>query len=290
MAFAHHIRNPIEWGWDQLRLATHALGSGAHAIHGGAEAEAPERHAVHRISAGDIGAALKAGFADFAASRTDVMFLCLIYPIAGLVLARLAVGHDMLPLVFPLASGFALLGPLAAMGLYEMSRRRERGMDVNWAHAFTVVRSPAFGAMLALGIVLLAIFTLWLLAAWGIYMATLGPQPPASVAGFVRDVFTTHAGWTMIGAGIGVGFMFAVLVLAISVVSFPLLLHHDVGLFEAVATSLRAVGTNPGPMALWGLVVAGGLVLGSIPLLVGLAVAVPVLGHATWHLYRRVIA
>ena len=147
-----------------------------------------------------------------------------------------------------------------------------------------------FGVMMGLGIVLLAIFALWLLAAWGIYMATLGPQPPASVESFIRDVFTTHAGWTMIGAGIGVGFMFAVLVLAISVVSFPLLLHHDVGLFEAVATSLRAVGTNPGPMALWGLVVAGGLVLGSIPLLVGLAVVVPVLGHATWHLYRRVIA
>ena len=290
MAFAHHIRNPIEWGWDQLRLATHALGSGAHAIHGGAEAEAPERHAVHRISAADIGAALKAGFADFAASRTDVMFLCLIYPIAGLVLARLAVGHDMLPLVFPLASGFALLGPLAAMGLYEMSRRRERGRTSTGPMPSPWCARPRSARCWRSASCCWRSSSLWLLAAWGIYMATLGPQPPASVAAFIRDVFTTQAGWTMIGAGIGVGFMFAVLVLAISVVSFPLLLHHDVGLFEAVATSLRAVGTNPGPMALWGLVVAGGLVLGSIPLLVGLAVVVPVLGHATWHLYRRVIA
>jgi uncharacterized membrane protein len=232
---------------------------------------------------------LARGVEDFGAYRTDVIFICIIYPLAGLILARLAAGYDMLPLVFPLASGFALIGPVAAVGLYEMSRRREQGADITWADAFGVVKAPAFGAILVLGLVLLAIFLLWLAAAWVIYQVTLGPEPPASVGSFMRDVFTTGAGWTLIIVGNAVGFLFAVLVLTISVVSFPLLLDRDVGLYTAVATSILAVVTNPVPMAAWGLIVAGGLVLGSLPALLGLIFIMPVLGHATWHLYRRVV-
>jgi uncharacterized membrane protein len=122
-----------------------------------------------------------------------------------------------------------------------------------------------------------------------IYVFTLGPEPPPSVAAFLSEVFTTGAGWAMIAIGIGVGFLFAALVLAISVVSFPMLLDRNVGIGTAVSTSMRTVAANPGIMALWGLIVAGGLVLGSLPLFVGLVVVLPVLGHATWHLYRTVV-
>jgi len=288
MATENQIRNPLEWGWDQLKLTQRAIGATGGAV-GGAAAAVDAPPAVRRIHIADLRDALSLGWADFTACRTDVLFLCLVYPVAGLVLAHLAFGYGMLPLLFPLASGFALVGPVAAIGLYAMSRRREQGGEASWSDAFAVLRSPAFGAMAVLGLYLLAIFALWLVTALGIHQATLGPEPPASAAAFVRDVFTTTAGWTMIVAGVGAGFLFAVLVLATSVVSFPLLLDRDVGLYVAIGTSIRAVAANPVPMAAWGLIVTGGLVLGSAPLLIGLIVVLPVLGHATWHLYRKVV-
>lgn len=289
MATDNHIRNPIEWGWSQLAQASHAVGSAAHAIRGGEAEEAAARPEIRRITVADLRDALARGLADFGAYRTDVIFACLVYPLAGLLLARLAFGYALLPLVFPLASGFALIGPVAAIGLYEMSRRREQGHAVGWADAFGVVRSPAFGAILALGLLLLAIFLVWLAVAYGIYAATLGPAAPLSFGAFAADVFTTGAGWTMIVVGMGVGFLFALLVLTVSVISFPLLLDRDVGVAAAIGASIRAVRANPGPMAVWGLIVAGGLFLGSLPALLGLVVVMPVLGHATWHLYRKVV-
>jgi len=283
------IRNPIEWALDELKLSAAALESSGRAVRGTEEATAASPPTVRRIALSDLRDALAHGFDDFKAFRTDVIFLCIVYALAGLVLARAAFNQDMLPLLFPLASGFALVGPVAAVGLYEMSRRREQGLKVSWASAFGTVGSPSFGAILVLGLLLLVVFLLWLAAAQAIYALTLGPEPPASLSAFLNDVLTTSAGWSMIIVGVGVGFLFAVAVLAVSVVSFPLLLDRDVGLGKAVATSLRAVKANPGPMAVWGMIVAGGLVIGTLPLFLGLVIVLPVLGHATWHLYRKVV-
>lgn len=283
------IRNPVEWSVDQFKHAALAVESAGRAGRRTRDNLHSPLPAVRRISIADLGHVLTRGLEDFGACRTDVIFLCVIYPIVGLILARLAFGYEMLPLVFPLASGFALVGPFAAVGLYEMSRRREAGMELTWTDAFGVVNSPSFAAIVLLGLLLMAIFLLWLAAAAAIYQMTLGPEPPTSLVSFVRDVFTTGTGWTMIGVGVGVGFLFALLVLAISVVSFPLLLDREVGVDTAVLTSIRAVAANPGPMAIWGLVVTGGLVIGSIPFFLGLIIVMPVLGHATWHLYRKVV-
>jgi uncharacterized membrane protein len=283
------IRNPVEWSVDQLRHAaeaTRSVGRAGRETRARWHSPAP---AIRRLRTADLKKVLAKGLEDFAACRTDVVFLCVIYPVLGLVMARLAFGRQLLPLLFPLASGFALVGPFAAVGLYEMSRRREQGAAIGWADAFGVVRSPALGAIVLLGLILLAIFLAWLGAAWAIYALTLGPAPPASVAAFVHDVLLTERGWILIIAGIGVGFLFALLVLVLSVVSFPVLLDRETGLDTAVRTSVRAVAANPGPMAAWGLLVAAGLALGSIPFFVGLIVVLPVLGHATWHLYRRIV-
>jgi uncharacterized membrane protein len=251
---------------------------------------------IRHIHVADIREVLRKGYDDFGAYRTDVIFLCLIYPIVGLVFARMAFHYEMIPLLFPLASGFALVGPFFGTGLYEMSRRREialqRGAEhsASWTYAFSVFRSPNFGPISVLGFMLIVLLVAWLACAWWIYMAIHGPQPDESWAAFAQGVLTTPAGWWLIVVGCGVGFCFALLSMVISVVAFPLLLDRpEVGLATAIGTSIRCVAVNPVPMAAWGLTVAAGLILGSIPLFIGLVVALPVLGHATWHLYRKLM-
>jgi uncharacterized membrane protein len=247
------------------------------------------RPIVRTIGLRDIKNALAEGIADFSAMPSHAVFLCLIYPIVGVLLARLTLGYEVLPLLFPLAAGFTLLGPFAAIGLYELSRRREQGLDASWQDAFDVLRSPSRGAIAALGLLLLTIFVIWIAVAQAIYVAYFGYEPAASIPHFLDQVFTTPAGRMLMIVGNLVGFLFALGVLTISVISFPLLLDRDVGAVEAVLTSVRVVAKNPVMMAIWGLIVAGLLLIASLPLFFGLAVVVPVLGHSTWHLYRKVV-
>ncbi len=244
---------------------------------------------IRKIGPQDIGRALAQGFDDFRVMPSHLAFLCLIYPLCGLVLAYATSHQNAMQLLFPLASGFALIGPLAAIGLYEMSRRRELGLDTSWKYAFNVLRSPSIPAIAALGLLLVAIFVAWLTAAQGLYTALFGAEPPASYGAFFQEVVSTQHGWALILIGGFVGFCFAVATLAISVVSFPLLLDRDVGAAAAVATSVKAVQENIAAMALWGFIVAVALFIGALPFFVGLAIVVPILGHATWHLYRETI-
>jgi uncharacterized membrane protein len=288
MAGENHVENPFEFALEKFGWAISDI----------SKVIIPDlsRHVgqaapvVKKITTRDLFDALREGAADVGALRDDILFIGLIYPLAGLLLAALAANADLLPMVFPLASGFALLGPVAAIGLYELSRRRELGDHVTWLDAFGVLKSPALPSILGLGAILLALFFVWLGVAWEIYLATLGGAAPQSLAGFEQSVFTTGGGWTMIATGIGVGFLFAAVAFAISAVSFPLLLDRDVTVRAAVGASFRVVRENFGVMVLWGVIVAGALVLGSLPLLVGLIFVVPMLGHATWRLYRKLIA
>jgi len=249
----------------------------------------PQAIVIRRITPSDLRHALARGVDDFVAMPSHAVFLCVIYPLLGLFLIAMTLGNSMLPLAFPIAAGFALVGPLAAIGLYELSRRREAGLDSSTSHAFDVLHSPSLGAIVALGLLLMAIFLIWLAVADAIYIANFGYHGPDSIGAFISDVFDTRAGWMLIVVGTGVGFLFAVLVLTISAISFPLLLDRDVGAAVAVLTSIRVVAKNPLTMALWGFIVAAALAVGSIPFFLGLTVVMPVLGHATWHLYRRAV-
>jgi uncharacterized membrane protein len=244
---------------------------------------------VRKIEPHDLIHALELGIDDFKAMPSHLLFLGLVYPLCGFVLAYLTSQQNALQLIFPLVSGFALIGPFAAIGLYEMSRRRELGQDTSWKYALNVLRSPSIPAILVVGLLLMALFVAWLTAAQLLYNWLFGAAPPASYLGFLKTVLTTRHGWALIGIGGFVGFLFAVASLSVSVVSFPLLLDRDAGAAAAVATSVRAVRENIVTMALWGLIVSAALIFGSLPFFLGLVVVMPILGHATWHLYRAVI-
>jgi uncharacterized membrane protein len=244
---------------------------------------------IRIIGLSDLHRALQLGWEDFKAVPSHAIILCVIYPVLGLVLARTVLGYSVLPLLFPLAAGFALLGPFAALGLYELSRCREKGEEASAWNAIDVFRSPSFGAMLGLGVLLLALFVTWVATAQAIYVAAFGYETAAGIPDFAKRVLTTPQGWWLIVVGCGVGFLFALVALCFSVVSFPLMLDRHASAADAMVTSLRAVARNPIPMAAWGLIVAVLLVAGSLPFFLGLAIVIPLLGHATWHLYREVI-
>lgn len=244
---------------------------------------------VNRIDLADLGAALGKGIDDFRARPSHYAFLALIYPIVGIALGLWTSGASAWPMLYPLMAGFALVGPLAALGFYEISRRREQGLDSSWPHAFEVFRSPSMPGIAAIALLLVALFLAWILTAQALYTQMMGLVGFGSIDEFLASILTTQAGWSLIVVGNLLGFMFAVIAFCVSVVSLPLLLDREVSVGVAINTSVRAVRTNVRVMAIWGLIVAGLLFAGSLPLFVGLAVVVPVLGHSTWHLYRRLV-
>ncbi len=282
---ARTIGNPLTWTTSGVAGAARHVARSVGNV-GGDESVTLE---VRPLTTQDIREALRKGYDDFGAVRTDVMFICLLYPAIGALLVALAFNMDFLHVVFPVAAGFALLGPAAAVGLYEVSRQREAGQEASWLTAFEVIGSPNFGAIVAMALYVAALFLAWIVIAHALWMVTLGPMPQGTPGEFLRQVLTTGAGWTMFLVGMAVGFCFALVVLATSAMSFPLLLDHGVGVPTALATSWKVFLANPGVMLTWGVVVAVLLFVGSIPFFLGLIIVFPILGHATWHLYRKAI-
>jgi uncharacterized membrane protein len=244
---------------------------------------------IRRIQAGDLGAALAEGWRDFLAMRGDLLFVGLLYPIIGLLAAAASLGGSLIPLFFPIAAGIGFLGPLAAIGFYELARRREAGLDSGWTHFLDVRKRPAIEDIAIVSGILLTLFLLWVVVAGALFVLLWGPAPPPSLAAFVNRLLTTREGWELIAIGNLVGAGFAVAVMALSVVSMPMLVDRDVDAGTALATSLAAFGANFWVMIRWGTIVAALLALGSIPAFIGLAVVLPWLGYATWHLYTRLV-
>lgn len=243
--------------------------------------------AIRRIGIADLRLAVSRGIDDFLAAPTQIAFLCVIYPLVGFAAARLAVNGALMPLIYPAIAGLSLLGPLTAIGLYEISRRREAGEAVTWRDAFRALNAPGTAGIAALGLVLLLLFIVWLGAARLVFLDAFGTL--RMTASEFLGALATPAGLRMVVIGHAVGLVFAIIALAITIVSFPMMLDRAVDARTAVWTSIRAVATNPVMMAAWGAFVALALAAASLPVFVGLAVVMPVLGHATWHLYRRLI-
>ena len=244
---------------------------------------------INTITVTDLGDVLRRGAADFWDRPSHYLMLAIIYPIIGIVLTVWMNGFHTWPLLYPLVGGFALVGPFAAIGFYEISRRREQGLDASWRHAFGALKSPAIGSIVAVAALLLVVFTLWLTSAQALYESVFGASPPQTFDGLISQIFTEPGGVTLLVVGTLLGGLFALVTLCTSVIAFPLLLDRDVGAFVAVETSVRTVLKNPVPLLAWGLLVGTGLILGTLMVFVGLAIVIPIFGHATWHLYRKLV-
>jgi uncharacterized membrane protein len=244
---------------------------------------------IREIGFNDLWQALQQGFDDFKAKPSHMPFLVLFYFLFALLLTLFLVGDNLLHLAFPMVAGFAFLGPIISVGLFEMSRRRERGLEAAGRSTFDLVHSSSFAPILALSVAMLLLFVAWLFMAQFIYFGLFGAVPPESVSDFVNQLFTTRRGAALIFYGNGVGFLFAIAALSISVVGFPLALDRPVTAMTAASTSIKAVFSNSLVMAVWGLIVVVLLAAGAIVFLIGLAYILPILGHATWHLYRKLV-
>jgi uncharacterized membrane protein len=250
---------------------------------------------IRRVGLQEVREALALGLEDFRANPVHRMFVALTFPIAGLGLGWVVAATGSFPLLYPIAGGFALIGPFASIGLYEISRRRELGVASSWLSELAVFRSQRIGPVMELGVLLAVIFVLWLATANVLYEHLLGEAGRGSLASLLHQVLGTRAGWVLCVAGTSAGFAFAAVVFCLGVLSFPLLLDRDLGgsteeqVATAVETSVRAVIANPVPMAVWALILGTGVVVGFVTALVGFVLVIPVLGHATWHLYRSVV-
>jgi len=244
---------------------------------------------IRKIGIGTVTGALRAGWADFLARPSHYVFLFIVYPVIGVVLSFVAFNYNLMPLVFPLIAGFALVGPVTAVGVFELSRRREAGEDPPLSAMTSVLHGPSTAGIAQVSLGLFGLFVVWLICAQQIVFATIGTETPAGLGDFIGAVATTEEGRAMFLLGNGVGLIFAIVALAVSVVSLPMLVDGETSALRAVWTSLRAVAANPVPMAAWGVAVAAILAVAMLPAFVGLIVALPWLGHATWHLYRAVV-
>ena len=244
---------------------------------------------VRSISFHDLRDVLKAGWSDFMAEPMFGLLFSAIYVIGGISLVAFVIFLRVPWLVYPLVIGFALIGPFVATGLYEVSRRREQAKPVIWSQVLGVIWLQRRRELGWMAFVMLFVFWVWMYQVRTLVAVFFGSQGFATFGGFLMAVFTTPNGWTFLVVGHLVGAIIAMVLYSLTVVSCPLLLERNVDFVTAMITSIKAVIQSPVPMMLWGLIIIASVVVAAIPAFLGLLFVLPIFGHATWHLYRRIL-
>jgi uncharacterized membrane protein len=244
---------------------------------------------VREITVGDVNEAWVRGMRDFQVAPIFGLAFGAFYAAAGIVIVSSATVLGLGYLVYPLAAGFALIGPFAAVGLYEVSRCLEAGMPLSWYHVLGVIVEQRNRQLAWMAFVVLFIFIVWMYQVQLLFALFVGLHSFATLKDTLSVLTTTPEGIAFLVLGNVIGALLSVIVFALTVVSIPLVLDHDIDFVTAMITSVRAVVANPAPMLGWGFTVGVLLVLASLPFFAGLIVILPILGHATWHLYRKVV-
>jgi len=243
---------------------------------------------VNTITTDDLKAALAAGWADFRKAPAFGLFFSAVYVVGGLALIYILMATGKTWATLPIVVGFPLIGPFAAVGLYEVSRRLQTGEPLDWGGVLGVVVRERSRQMPSIAAVILIFFLFWNFLAHMIFALFLGLQVMTNVTSSF-DVFLTANGLTMLLVGTAVGAVLSFILYAITVVSLPLLLDAEVDFVTAMIKSFSAVTENMGVMLLWAAIIAALLTVAMIPAFMGLFLVLPLLGHATWHLYERAL-
>lgn len=238
------------------------------------------------LSLGDLRSALAAGWKDFAAHPVYGLFFAAIYVGAGIYLSLALAERGETAWLIPAASGFPLISPFVAVGLYEVSRRREEGLPLTWGSVLGALRGRGDDQLLMMGGFVFVGFTFWMILAHGIFAIFMAESGLGAQS---LSLFQTTAGLMMLGVGSVVGALVALLFYSVTVISLPMLVDRDVDFLTAIIVSLATVRSNTLVMLVWAAFIALTLFAAMVPMFLGLFVVLPVLAHATWHLYRRVV-
>jgi uncharacterized membrane protein len=250
----------------------------------------PTMPVVRPITFADLRACLAQGIADFRHAPLFGLFFGAVYAIAGLLIVAVIFQLEMSYLAYPLAIGFALIGPFVAVGLYEVSRRLETGRPLDWSGVLRIIYDQRRRELSWMAFVVLFVLWIWLYQVRLLIALLLGSRASIDLGRFVHAVVATPEGLIFLAVGHLVGAVLALVLFSVTVIACPLLLDRNVDFITAIVTSVKTVATSPLPMVLWGLMVVALVLLASLPAFLGLLVVLPVLGHATWHLYRRAVA
>jgi uncharacterized membrane protein len=249
----------------------------------------PQTPEIRKIAANDVYEALGQGWADFKAAPRYGLFFGGVYAAVGIFIFSQLLLLDRPFWIVPFAFAFPLVGPFAAIGLYEVSRRRELGQSLDWNEVLGVVWTKRDSQIPSMAFVVLAGFLLWMWVASMLVILFLGRMQAATYSNLDAMLHSSN-GIMLLVVGGAIGAVIAFLLFAVTAVSLPMLLDREIDYVTAMVVSFRAVTENLQPMLHWAWIVVALLFVGMLPLFLGLVVALPVLGHATWHVYRKVIA